>query len=167
MDDAAIRCREEAGGYYTRRDMVLRYIFATVVYAVIDIGWNITPIARGMYERLHEASGNDWSFGKPPETWGVVEVVGLVVFLLLIGLGNSYLAIEPAIRERKLSRAVRNSIVLGCAAYATYIVPTHLAIANWPGVLIPIDIIIGGLLSLITSTVVTSITLRRMSGQSG
>lgn len=154
---------QEAREYYARREMRLRYIFATVVYAVIDIGWNVTPVARGMYERLHTASGNDWSYGKPPATWGVVEVVGLVVFLLLIGLGNSYLAIEPAIRERKLSRAAKNSLVLGCAAYATYIVPTHLAIANWPGVLIPIDIIIGGMLSLITSTIVTSISLRRLS----
>ena len=158
-----LKLPQEAREYYARREMRLRYIFATVVYAVIDIGWNVTPVARGMYERLHTASGNDWSYGKPPATWGVVEVVGLVVFLLLIGLGNSYLAIEPAIRERKLSRAAKNSLVLGCAAYATYIVPTHLAIANWPGVLIPIDIIIGGMLSLITSTIVTSISLRRLS----
>ena len=108
-------------------------------------------------------------FAKDPGRFiprGTVQLVaGLVVFLLLIGLGNSYLAIEPAIRERKLSRAVKNSLVLGCAAYATYIVPTHLAIANWPGILIPIDILIGGLLSVITSTVVTSISLRRLSGQ--
>ena len=140
---------------------VLRFLFATIIYTVIDVGWNLSPIARNMYARLHAASGNDWSFGKPMETWGVVEMVGLLVFLLLIGLGNSYLAIEPAIREKKLSRAMRNSFVLGCAAYATYIVPTFLAIANWPSILIPIDILIGGLLSLITSTIVTSITLRK------
>lgn len=138
----------------------LRFLFATIIYTVIDVGWNFSPVARNMYARLHEASGNDWSFGKPMETWGSVELVGLVVFLLLIGLGNSYLAVEPAIRENKLSRAMRNSFVLGCAAYATYIVPTFLAIANWPSLLIPIDILIGGLLSLITSTIVTWITLR-------
>ena len=139
----------------------LRFLFATIIYTVIDVGWNMSPPAVNMYAALHQASGNDWSFGKPMETWGGVELVGLVVFLLLIGFGNSHLAIEPALRERKLSRAMKNSFVLGCAAYATYIVPTFLAIANWPSILIPIDILIGGLLSLITSTVVTSISLRK------
>ena len=120
-----------------------RFLFATVIYTVIDVGWNASPVARNMYARFHEASGNDWSFGKPMETWGTVELAGLVAFLVLIGFGNSYLAIEPAIRERKLSRAVRNSFVLGIVAYATYIVPTFLAIANWPSILIPIDILAG------------------------
>ena len=60
---------------------------------------------------------------------------------------------------------MKNSFVLGCAAYATYIVPTFVAIANWPAILIPIDILIGGLLSLVTSTIVTSIALRRKKRQ--
>ena len=143
----------------------VRFIAAFLVYTVIDVGWNFSPVARGMYARLHEASGNDWSYGKQIETWGGVEVVGLIVFFLLIGLGNSYLAIEPAIREKRLDRAVKNSFVLGCAAYATYIVPTFVAIANWPAILIPIDILIGGLLSLATSTIVASIALRRKKRQ--
>lgn len=53
-----------------------------------------------------------------------------------------------------------NSFVLGCAAYATYIVPIFLAISTWPGILVPIDILIGGLLSLLTSTIVTYAALR-------
>ena len=51
---------------------------------------------------------------------------------------------------------MKNSFVLGCAAYATYIIPIYLNISTWPTALIPIDILIGGLLSLITSTVVTA-----------
>ena len=72
-------------------------------------------------------------------------------------------SVEPAIAARKLSIAVRNSVVLGCAAYATYIVPTFIAIANWPAALVPIDILIGAALSLITSTTVAGIALRRPS----
>ena len=37
----------------------VRFLAAFVVYTVIDVGWNISPIARGMYESLYEASGND------------------------------------------------------------------------------------------------------------
>ena len=77
---------------------------------------------------------------------------------MLIALGNSYLAIEPAVKERSLHRAMKNAFVLGCAAYATYIVPIFLMMSTWPGILVPIDILIGGLLSLITSTVVTYVS---------
>ena len=146
-------------------DMILRFLSATGIYAVIDIGWNVSPLARGMYASLHAASGNDWSFGKTPDTWGGAELVAVVVFFLLIGYGNSRLAIEPAIAAGKLSTAVRNSLVLGLAAYATYIVPTYIAIANWPGALVPIDIAIGGALSLATSTIVTTISLRRSAAK--
>ena len=83
-------------------------------------------------------------------------MLALLVFLLLIALGNSYLAIE----------AVRHGFVLGCAAYATYIVPIFITFAMWPGILVPIDILIGGLLSLITSTVITYVALRRSSSKS-
>ena len=142
----------------------IRFIAAFVVYAVIDIGWNVSPIATGMYERLHESSGSDAildTFGKQPDTWGGLEILALLVFLLLIALGNSVLAIEPAVKEGNLRKAMQNSFVLGCAAYATYIVPIFLTFAMWPAILVPIDILIGGLLSLITSTVVTYVTLRR------
>ena len=58
---------------------------------------------------------------------------------------------------------MRNSFVLGCAAYATYIVPIFLMIETWPTILVPVDILIGGLLSLITSTLVTAAALRLRS----
>ena len=54
---------------------------------------------------------------------------------------------------------MKNSFVLGCAAYATYIVPIYVTLETWPTALVPIDILIGGLLSLITSTVITYVVL--------
>lgn len=52
---------------------IIRFIAAFVIYTVIDVGWNLSPLARGMYESLYEASGNDAMFsayGKQPDTWG-------------------------------------------------------------------------------------------------
>ncbi|MYH41529.1 MAG: DUF2177 family protein [Chloroflexi bacterium] len=144
--------------------MPIRLLAAFVVYTVIDVGWNISPIAVGMYERLYDASGNDVlldQFGREVDTWGGEQALALLVFLGLIALANTYLAIEPALREGSLIRAMKNSFVLGCAAYATYIVPIYLILSTWPGVLVPIDVLIGGVLSLITSTVVTYVILRR------
>ncbi len=142
----------------------VRFVAAFLVYAVVDIVWNVSPIARNMYESLYEASGNDAlldAFGKQPTEWGGVEMLALLAFFALIALGNSYLAIEPAVKENNLRKAMQNSFVLGCAAYATYIVPIFVMISTWPAILVPVDILIGGLLSLITSTVVTYVTLRR------
>ena len=144
--------------------MHIRFIAAFLVYAVVDIVWNVSPIAVGMYERLHEASGSDAlldAYGKQMDTWGGVEILALLAFFLLIAFANTYLAIEPAVRERNLGKAARNSFALGCAAYATYIAPIFVTFSGWPAALVPIDILIGGLLSLITSTIVTYVTLRR------
>ena len=144
--------------------MLIRFIAAFLVYAIVDIVWNVSPIAVAMYERLHEASGSDVlrdTFGKQPDTWGGMEFLSLLAFFVLIAFANVYLAIEPAVKERSLGIAVRNSFALGCAAYATYIVPIFVAFADWPAALVPIDILIGGLLSLITSTLVTYVVLRR------
>ena len=142
---------------------LLRFVSAFVVYAVIDMAWNISPPAVAMYASLHEASGNDWSFEKPMDTWGGVELVAVLVFFALIALANSELAIAPAIRERNLQRAMKNGFLLGCAAYATYSVPIFAAIANWPAALVPIDTLTGGLLSFATSTIVTWWALRRQA----
>ena len=35
----------------------VRFIAAFIVYAVVDVGWNLSPIAVNMYESLYEASG--------------------------------------------------------------------------------------------------------------
>ncbi len=142
----------------------VRFLAAFLVYTIIDVGWNLSPIARNMYESLYEASGNDElfdAFGKQMDAWGGGEMLSLLVFLSLIALANSYLAIEPALKEGSLRRAMQNSFVLGCAAYATYIVPIFLMMSTWPSILVPVDILIGGLLSLATSTSVTYVALRR------
>ena len=140
---------------------LVRFIAAFLIYAVIDIVWNFLPPVLSMYKSLHAASGSPLeAIRKMPDAWGVAEGLSLLVFFLLIAFANSYFAVEPAIRENSLFKAMKNSVILGCAAYATYIVPTVLMIANWPSILVPIDIIIGGCLSLITSTAITAVALR-------
>lgn len=137
---------------------LVRFIAAFVVYAVIDVAWNVTPIALGMYARIHAAAESPLEeIGKHPTTWGATEGLAILAFFALIALANSRFAIEPALRENSIAVAMRNSALLGCAAYATYIAPIYLNIANWPGILVPIDIVIGGLLSLITSTSIVAV----------
>ena len=146
----------------------IRFAAAFVIYAVVDVVWNISPVALAMYENFYDNSGHTElfdTFGKQLDTWGGPEIIALLVFFTLIALANSFLAIEPAVKARDITKAMKNSAVLGMAAYATYSVPTFVALSTWPTPLVPIDIIIGGLLSLITSTSITWFTLRRMAAQ--
>jgi len=143
-----------------------RFAAAFIIYFVIDVGWNISPVAVAMYENFYGNSGHSElldTFGNQMTAWGGPEILAALVFFGLIALANSYLAIEPAVKERDLTKAMKNSFVLGLAAYATYSVPTFLILSTWPSLLVPIDILIGGLLSFITSTSITWFTLRRMA----
>ena len=138
---------------------VYRVVAAILVYGVIDAVWNFLPPVMNMYKSLHAANDSPYSdILRESPVLGIVPAV--IVFFILIGFANAYLAIEPAMRENSLARAMKNSTALGLAAYATYIVPQYMLFHNWPGILIPIDIIIGGFLSLITSTIVTAIALK-------
>ena len=140
-----------------------RFAAAFLVYAVIDIAWNLSPAARGMYENFHESSGHDVlldQFGRSLDELGGLVFLAALLFFLLVALANSVFAIEPALREGNLLKAARNSFIFGCAAYTTYIVPQYMMIETLPGALVPIDILIGGVLSLITSSAVTYVALR-------
>ena len=101
----------------------VRFIAAFIIYAVIDIAWNFSPIAVGMYARFHEASGSPLSDIQRDNLNGIGFIIAGIIFFALIAYANSRFAIEPAIRERSIRLAMVNSAVLGCAAYATYIVP--------------------------------------------
>ena len=143
----------------------IRFLAAFLVYAVIDIAWNVSPIARGMYESLYEASGNDAlldQFGRQMDTWGPVQGLALLAFFGLIALGNSYLAIEPAVKENSLHQGGEEQLrprLRGLRHVHRADLPDDEDVAH--AILVPIDILIGGLLSLITSTVVTYVVLRR------
>ena len=91
-----------------------RFLAAFLVYAIIDIAWNLSPPARGMYENFYESSGHDAlldQFGRPLDELGGTVLLAALVFFLLIGLANSVLAIEPALREGRLLIAARNSFL--------------------------------------------------------
>ncbi len=143
---------------------IVRFIAAFVVYAVVDIVWNFLPFVMGMYEALHEASGSQRytsdAFVQDLGNLSAAHIVSLLAFFALIAFANSYLAIGPAIRANDLMKAVKNSLAIGCAAYATYVAPTALLISDFPMALVPIDIVIGGCLSLVTSVSVTYVALR-------
>ncbi len=137
------------------------FIAATLFYTVIDLVWNFAIATPFIYNPLHASTGSDVNLRTMPEL-GFGGIIALLAFLLLIGYANTHFVIMPAIKARNVTKALMNSFLLGCTAYATYIVPVYATINNWPLILVPFDIIIGGLLSLATSGVITAAYLRWM-----
>ena len=138
----------------------IHFIKASILYAIIDIAWNFGP-GLPIQGAIHRANGTDLSFMRSLTSWGGAEIIALVVFFLLIGYANARLAIVPGIEARSVRVAVKRSFVLGCAAYATYAAPIFVMINNWPFILVPFDILVGGGLSVATSAIITALALRR------
>lgn len=133
---------------------------ASIIYAVIDIGWNV--LVMPMYAAIYGAYGGDRSFVRESfAEAGIAGAIGILVFFVLLGAANVQFAVTPGVEARSVRKAIKNAFLLGCAAYATYIVPIYLMISGTPSILIPIDILIGGGLSVATSAIVTAIALRR------
>ena len=90
----------------------IRAVAAIVIYMVIDVVWNVLPTTLSMYESLYKASGNDKmfdQFGRQIDTWGGEVIIAVLVFMILIGFANFYLAIEPALRKNDLLTAVKRT----------------------------------------------------------
>ena len=136
-------------------------MFTTIVYGVIDILWNIGP-GRIMYEVIHANNGTDLSFQKAFTDIGASEGISFLVFFILIALANVQFVIVPAIKARSVGKAAFSGFLLGCAAYATYIIPIYGMVKTWPLILVPIDIFIGGMLSLVTASIIVAVRLRQL-----
>ena len=136
------------------------FILASAIYAIIDILWNFLIAFPFLYDPIHQANGTDLSFQRALPEAGILGIVGIVAFFLLIGYANARFAIAPALESRSVGKAALNGFILGCAAYATFAAPFYLQVDTWPFVLVPIDILIGGFLSVATSGIITAIVLR-------
>ena len=77
----------------------VRFIAAFLVYTIIDVGWNISPIAQGMYKNLYEGERPRQDVGRlrqGDEPVGAAARFWLCSpFCCWIAFANSYLAIEP------------------------------------------------------------------------
>ena len=81
------------------------------------------------------------------------QIAPVVLFYLLYPVGLMVLAIRPALRDRALSAAAINGLVLGLVSYATFDLTNWSILQGWSATLAAIDIAWGAALSSLSAIV--------------
>lgn len=79
------------------------------------------------------------------------QIAPVVLFYLLYPVGLMVLAIGPAVRDRALSVAAVNGLVLGLVSYATFDLTNWSILQGWSATLAAIDIAWGATLSSLSA----------------
>jgi uncharacterized membrane protein len=109
----------------------LLYGLCTIVFFAIDMLW-LGFFARGFYK---EKLGFILS---PQVNWAAA----VIFYLIYIG-GILFFAVLPSLREHDWQTALLNGAVLGGLCYATYDLTNMATIAQWPLIVVVVDIIWG------------------------
>ena len=130
------------------------FISALLIYIILDVAYNLLVGMRIDHHFLKEAGILSIYNEKPAYSWTIA------LFFIIISYANFRLAILPAVALKDIVKAVRAGLILGVAAYATLALPLLWSIKNYPVELVVIHIVGGGLLSLATSALTTTIYLK-------
>lgn len=123
--------------------MVMRYVKAfaatAVAFLVIDIAW-ISFFVRDVYE------AQLGSIMRPTASVSAAALfyVGYIAAIL-------YLAVRPALAERRIATAILHGAALGAIAYGTYTLTNYAIFAQWSVLLVVSDIGWGTFLTAISA----------------
>jgi uncharacterized membrane protein len=117
------------------------YIIAVIIFFAIDMVW-LGVIAKDLYakELGHLLTNN-------------VNWIAAIIFYLLFVVGVVFFVIHPAIEKNSLSYAIFGGILFGVITYATYDLTNLATLKDWPLKITIIDLIWGGTLSGLVSTI--------------
>ena len=120
---------------------VKAFAAAAVAFLVIDIAW-ISLFLRDVYE------AQIGSIMRPAASISAAALfyVGYISAIL-------YLAVRPALAERRIATAVQHGAALGAIAYGTYTLTNYAIFAQWSVLLVVSDIAWGTFLTAISATV--------------
>lgn len=124
--------------YLMDRTFVLKlYVATLVVFLAIDFVW-LTVVAQTFYQ---EQIG--FLLTKNP------NVFAAVLFYALFVIGLLYFVVLPALKSKTITRAHVSMAggFFGLVTYATYDLTNYATIANWPLVLVVVDMVWGTVLA--------------------
>ena len=123
--------------------MVMRYVkafaAAAVTFLVIDIAW-ISLFLRDVYE------AQVGSMMRP-----TASVLAAALFYVGYIGAILYLAVRPALAEKRIATAVQHGAALGAIAYGTYTLTNYAIFAQWSVLLVVSDIGWGTFLTAISA----------------
>lgn len=127
---------------------ILGYLTTLVTFLIIDFTW-LGIIAKKLYRD---------ELGSLLKTQFNLPVA--FVFYVIFTLGLYILVILPAVEKQSISKLIVTSILFGVVTYATYDLTNLATLNNWSTKITMIDIVWGGVLSLVTSFVGYQVLIR-------
>jgi len=122
------------------------YALTVPIFFIIDILW-LGVIARGFYRR-------NLGFILSPE----VNWTAAAIFYLMYIVGIIFFAVRPAVASHSWVQAAVLGGLYGFFTYATYDFTNLATIANWPLVIVAVDILWGVYLCAVVSVLSYMIT---------
>lgn len=127
---------------------IITLVLTAIVFIAMDLTW-LGIIAKSFYwSRLGSLLTDDivWS--------------AIAIFYVVYILGIFYFAINPAIDAASWKIALINGLLLGILCYATYDLVNMGTLKNWSWEIVIVDIIWGGVITAVSSTVGFLIAMR-------
>jgi uncharacterized membrane protein len=116
-------------------DFVFHVVVAGVIFVLIDSVW-LGVVANKLYKRELGGMLRDKPDFIAAGIFYVLYIVGLVVF-----------ALQPALDDDSLSRAIGNGALLGLVMYATYDLTNKATLKNWSTKITIVDLIWGAIIT--------------------
>lgn len=108
------------------------------ISVALDASW-IGVIASGFYKSQFGAY-----FSPTP------NLLAAALFYILYALALIYLVLDPALKERSLTRAMLPAAVVGFTAYMTYDLTNMATLAAWPLTAAAVDVLWGTIMTSVT-----------------
>lgn len=118
---------------------ILLYLVCLGTFLVVDFFW-LGVVAKEFYRAHLGKLMTDSVNWFPAAVFYLVFVAGLMVFV-----------VTPAIEKGSVWRAVGLGFLFGVVTYSTYDLTNLATLAGWPIKVVPVDILWGGLLSVLVS----------------
>ena len=128
------------------KSLVLSFVFVSIIFLIIDIIW-LSITVKMIYRPALGSLLND-----KPVIWAAV------LFYLIYVIALTLLVLKPALISGSIFQAFWTGAIFGIVTYGTYNLTNMATIKDWSSNIVWIDMVWGGILTSISSSISIYIT---------
>ena len=128
------------------KSLVLSFVFVSIIFLIIDIIW-LSITVKMIYRPALGSLLND-----KPVMWAAV------LFYLIYVIALTLLVLKPALISGSVFQAFWTGAIFGIVTYGTYNLTNMATIKDWSSNIVWIDMVWGGILTSISSSISIYIT---------
>ena len=131
---------------FMTKSLVLSFVFVSIIFLIIDIIW-LSITVKMIYRPALGSLLND-----KPVIWAAV------LFYLIYVIALTLLVLKPALISGSIFQAFWTGAIFGIVTYGTYNLTNMATIKDWSSNIVWIDMVWGGILTSISSSISIYIT---------